>query len=201
MTKKVDWESIELDFRAGLKTLRVIADEHGLSHVAVTKRAKRDGWARDLSVRIRAKTEYLVNKRLVNEKVTKERLVTEKQLIDAAAETQTTIVVTHRKDIQRSRAIGTKLFLELEAQTDNNELYGQLGELMAKPNVNFDKLNEIYKKTIAMPGRVDSFKKLTDSLKNTIGMERQAFGLADNANGDADAPKERMVFDLHDYNL
>ena len=46
-----DWERIELDYRAGIKTLRQIADEHGISHVAVAKRAKRDGWTRDLSVR------------------------------------------------------------------------------------------------------------------------------------------------------
>jgi len=44
-----DWERIELDYRAGIKTLRQIADEHGITHGAVNKRAKRDGWERDLS--------------------------------------------------------------------------------------------------------------------------------------------------------
>ena len=45
-----DWERIELDYRAGIKTLRQIADENGISHGAINKRAKRDGWERDLSV-------------------------------------------------------------------------------------------------------------------------------------------------------
>lgn len=43
-----DWEHIELDYRAGVKTLRPIAAEHGITHGAINKRAKRDGWERDL---------------------------------------------------------------------------------------------------------------------------------------------------------
>lgn len=44
--KQVDWELVEKDYRAGLKTLRQIAQERGVSHVAVGKRAKRSGWMR-----------------------------------------------------------------------------------------------------------------------------------------------------------
>ena len=47
--KPTDWERIELDYRAGIKTLRQIADENGITHGAINKRAKRDGWERDLS--------------------------------------------------------------------------------------------------------------------------------------------------------
>ena len=46
-----DWERIELDYRAGVKTLRQIADEHGISHGAINKRAKRDGWERKKATR------------------------------------------------------------------------------------------------------------------------------------------------------
>lgn len=55
-----DWEKIELDYRAGIKTLREIAADHGISHQAINKRAKRDGWSRDLSAKIRAKAEPVV---------------------------------------------------------------------------------------------------------------------------------------------
>ena len=41
-----DWERIELDYRAGIKTLRQIADGSGVSHVAVSKRAHKHGWER-----------------------------------------------------------------------------------------------------------------------------------------------------------
>ena len=55
MTKVVDWERIELDYRAGIKTLRDIAQEHGITHGAITKRSKRDDWVRDLTAKIQAK--------------------------------------------------------------------------------------------------------------------------------------------------
>lgn len=53
--KKIDWEKIEVDYRAGVKTLREIAEEHGITHAYVKKRAKCDGWERDLTAKIKAK--------------------------------------------------------------------------------------------------------------------------------------------------
>lgn len=53
--KKIDWEKIEVDYRAGVKTLREIADEHNITHGAINKRAKRDGWERDLTAKIKTK--------------------------------------------------------------------------------------------------------------------------------------------------
>jgi hypothetical protein len=44
--KEVDWKVVEREYRAGVKTMRKLADEHGISHAAVGKRAKRDGWTR-----------------------------------------------------------------------------------------------------------------------------------------------------------
>lgn len=46
-----DWERIEFDYRAGVRSLREIAGEHGISHVAINKRAKRDGWERERATR------------------------------------------------------------------------------------------------------------------------------------------------------
>ena len=39
-----DWERIEADYRAGLLSVREIATAQGISHTAVQKRAKADGW-------------------------------------------------------------------------------------------------------------------------------------------------------------
>ena len=86
----VDWERIEADFRAGVKTLRVIASENGISHVAIAKRAKRDKWPRDLSAKIKAKAEALVNKRSVNSLVTK---ATESEVVEANAHMQADVIL------------------------------------------------------------------------------------------------------------
>ena len=62
----VDWERIEIDFRAGVKSLREIAEASGTSHVNISKRAKKSGWVRDLSTKIQAKADELVNAASVN---------------------------------------------------------------------------------------------------------------------------------------
>jgi len=53
--KAVDWESVEREYRAGIRSLRDIAGEVGVSEGAVRKRAKAEGWERDLSARITSK--------------------------------------------------------------------------------------------------------------------------------------------------
>ena len=80
-----DWERIELDYRAGVKTLRQIADEQGITHGAINKRAKRDGWERDLAAKIQANAEALVSKAAVSTPVSTETKVSERQVVEANA--------------------------------------------------------------------------------------------------------------------
>ncbi len=188
--KVIDWEKIELDYRAGVKTLRQIADEHDISHVSINKRAKRDGWVRDLSAKIKAKADDLVTKSLVTNEVTNEKRLTEKQIIDEGATALTNIRLGQRKDIQRSRKIAMSLFDELEHQVgiENVENLEKLGELLrSEDDKGRDALNDLYMKIISMPGRVKSMKDLSDTLKTLIALERQAFGLDDENNKPVDA--------------
>lgn len=41
-----NWESIERDFRMGVRAVTAIAQEHSITEGAIRKRAKRDGWVR-----------------------------------------------------------------------------------------------------------------------------------------------------------
>jgi hypothetical protein len=186
---EADWERVELEYRAGVLTLREIADRNGITHAAVLKRAKRDSWTRDLTERINARAAELVAKQ-VSEEVTSTRLKNDEAVVDGVAAKVADSLLSHRKDIKRYNALSQSLLSELEASTDNTELFGQLGELLRSENEKgVDKLNDIYQKVIAMPGRVDSLKKLSEVLKTLIGLERQALGMSDNANGDANTPK------------
>jgi len=49
----IDWEAIEREFRAGQLSVVEIGRQHGLSHTAINKRAKRDGWTRNLADKVR----------------------------------------------------------------------------------------------------------------------------------------------------
>lgn len=46
MAGPIDWERIEGDYRAGILSLREIAEAGGCTEGAIRKRAKRDGWDR-----------------------------------------------------------------------------------------------------------------------------------------------------------
>lgn len=120
MARNIDWESIERDYRAGLRTLREIADEHGVSHQAINKRAKRDGWDRDLQVRIAAKAEALVAKREVAKEVAKARLATERQTIEANAQMLADTILLQREDVQRARRVEEGIWADLEAAGDES---------------------------------------------------------------------------------
>ena len=175
-----DWERVELDYRAGIKTLRQIAGENGISEGAIRKRAKRDDWTRDLSERIQDKAEQLVRKDVVRSLVRKESSVSERVLVDANARAIADVQLAQRKLIQRKQAIVESLMQELEAQVgpENAALLDELGELMRSPDdAGQDKLNDLYRRIISLPERAKTAKTLAETLRITIDMERQAFGM------------------------
>lgn len=189
--KKVapDWERIEVDYRAGLLSVREIAAAQGVSHTAIQKRAKTQGWERDLKARIKAKADSLVAKREVASQVATKKAATEQQVVDANAQVIADIRISHRTDIARSRALTMSLLAELEQQTDNLELFEDLGELMRNPDEKgTDRLNDLYHKVISLGSRTSTMKQLSDSLKTLIGLEREAYGLGDSGGDDEKTP-------------
>lgn len=190
-----DWEAIESAYRAGLLSVREIASQQGVTHTAINKRAKRDGWERDLKAKIKAKADSLVSKREVSRLVSTEKAVSERQLIEASAEVIANVRMEHRGDIRRAREITNSLFDELGAECADVASLRKLGELMIEPDENGrDKLNEIYHSIIAMPERVKSVKALSDALKNLIGLERQAYDI-DGPEGDNSVKKLSDMMD------
>ncbi len=187
-----DWERIEADYRAGILSLREIAAQHGVSHVAIQKRAKKNGWSRDLAAKIQAKAEELVTKSAVTAAVTKAALATERQIIEANAERIARVRGEHRADIGRMRALVLALLAELETETGDIQAFRELGELLRAPDdKGGDKLNDLYHKVISSAGRIDSLKKLSEALKNLVALEREAYGLR----AEAEVPPGSAVFE------
>ncbi|HGP4151377.1 TPA: hypothetical protein ACLMQK_004090 [Yersinia enterocolitica] len=173
---KPDWEAIESAYRAGLMSIREIASQHGITHGAINKRAKRDGWERDLKAKIKAKADALVSKR----EVSTGKALSERILIEANAEVIANVRMEHRGDIRRAREITNALFDELGAECADIESLRKLGELMLQPDENGrDRLNEVYQSIIALPERVKAVKALSDAMKNLIGLERQAYDIGE----------------------
>lgn len=173
-----DWERIEQDYRAGVLSIREIAGQHGITDGAIRKRAKAQDWERDISAKANAKADALVRAEQVRSQVRTESALSERVLIEATAQVIADVRMRHRGDIGRALSLSMKLLAELEGQTDSLELLEQLGELMrSEDERGQDKRNDLYNKIIATPSRIDSVKKLSETLKNLIGLEREAYGL------------------------
>ena len=173
-TQKADWHAVERDYRAGLLSLREIGKLHGVSHVRIQAVAAEQGWQRDLTAKIQAKADELVQRR----EATALTVQDERGVIDANAQVIANVRTAHRQDINRARGLANALMAELEAQTFDAVLMGQLGELMRSPGEDgADRLNDIYKKVISTPGRVDTAKKLIETMKSVVSMEREAYGI------------------------
>ena len=180
LTSGVDWESIERDFRAGVKTLRAIASEHAVSHQAIDKRAKKEGWPRDLSAKIAAERQKQVDRAAVDKPVDK---IAEKEVVDANATLQADIILAHRVDIPRKRSLVAKLFSEVESHTDGGDLLEQLA--LALRQGDQDKLADMARRVASLPQRIKGVSELITAYKSLIGLERQAFGIdSDAAMGD-----------------
>jgi len=140
-----DWQRIELDYRAGIKTLRQIGEENGVTEAAIRKRARRDEWTRDLSARIAARAEDLVRKSEVRKLVRKNDFAyPESLVVKTVSQCVADISTTHRALLERSIAVSAQLL-----------------ELAEGPEMEPEK-------------RARMFKIVTDSMETVIRLQRQA---------------------------
>lgn len=190
--KQVDWESVERDYSAGLLSLREIAAKYDTKESSIRYKANQNDWSRDLSKKIEQKTNEKLRKIELRTELRSEKAISEKEIIEASAQAIVNVKLEHRGDIRKSKRIVNSLFDELELTTDNRELFEQLGEMLRnESDSGQDKLNDIYKKVISMPQRIDGVKKLTDALKTMIGLEREAYDIQS-----APTPTENAVTEL-----
>ena len=185
--RTIDWERLEPDWRAGIKSVPQMVAEYEeatgktVSKSAINKHFKDFGIPRDLAAKIKAKADAIVSASMVSGKVSTDTNATDVEIINKAATDIAIIQLAHRQDIRRNRELANKLMSELEAQTGNLELFHQLSELMQSNDKDaVGKLDDMYRRVIALPSRVDTAKKLAETLKVLIGLEREAFNIDGN---------------------
>jgi hypothetical protein len=179
--KDVDWERVEADYRAGILTDRAIGKGHGLSHGAIQKRAKKEGWSRDLAQRIEKRREEKVAKAAVAKHGSQMSLATEKQVIEANAEMQTSVILGIRKDVGLLKKTVLGLASELSALS-NQELQDALELILVDKTDKSSQayitgLNKAFDAALSLGGRSSTVKNLVGSLGILIDKERQAFGI------------------------
>lgn len=198
MSDKVtpDWNQIELDYRAGIKSLRQIASEHGIkSDNSIRKRAAKFGWQRDLNNTINDVADELVRKDTVRNQVRSKSVhsenvrttqddrqdfdISEEETIEENAKAIAQVRIAHRRDIARSRNLFTKMIEEIEELTSKDlqeNMQNMLDQLLDQGWIDKFEATAIAR-TISLNNRIGQLKTLSDSLKTIVTLERQAYNM------------------------
>ena len=185
MSKQTDWEAIEREYRAGILSTREIARQHDISDTAIRKKAKAEGWERDLSDKVRQQARARLVREESSQSGSQEPRANEAQTIEAAALRQVEVVRQHRQAIGRGRDITLRLLDELETATTH---LGELEEMIedeTASDTNSLRRNAMLK-AVALPSRAGVIKDLSAAAKNWVALERQAFAIDDG--GDPNEP-------------
>lgn len=190
---RIDWQVVHLEYRANLLSTRQIADRHGITEGAIRKRAKRDGWVRDLSSEIRDVAEDMVRKSeagAVDPVRTGPRTIPERETILASASAIVEQKLRTRKQIRQSQTVFDDLIGELTAINTNLDDLRALGEMLRSPdNIEQEKAFDSLSKAISLPNRFAMLKTATDAMKNIQAVSRLEYGLDKASATDDSAPK------------
>lgn len=187
----VDWEAIEKEYRAGVLSVREIGKQHRLSEGAIRKRARRDGWERDLTDKVREKVRTALVRSEVRTETDANSPRTEREIVDDAAAAVVALVREHRSDLRDGRELAATLLSQLKAVTGNREaIEGAIVELTeAGPR------QQAMLRAVALPAHVACLRDLSNVLKNLIPLERQAFNVDDGGPPDPPDAGEAKVVD------
>lgn len=166
--RQTDWEKIEAEYRAGQLSVREIARQHGVSHTLVNRKAKDEGWVRDLSAKVRQE----VTARLVSADVSTD--VSNPNVRDTvrlAAERGVEVVRQHRATFARMHKIAHALLDAVEAKVQGDTLNPAMALIGEKETT------------------ADVLEKVQRTVCKIVPLERQAFNL----NGDSDEERGKVT--------
>jgi hypothetical protein len=167
--KTIDWEKVEAEYRAGQFSVREIGRQNGVSHVAINKKAKAEGWTRDLAAKVRQE----IKNRLVTGPVTN---VNTKAAVETAVARGIELVRQHSTILSRTNGIIAKFLDELDAESDHIADIEAEIELETASDRSPQRRNAMLR-AISLPSRAATVRELSAAIKNVIPLERQAHNL------------------------
>ena len=176
---RTDWEAIERDYRTGLYTLRELETKHGAVHSTIDRKAKRDGWSKDLAKLIRQETNAkLIAATLQQDCDTARQNAT--KTVSVASDLAKDVILGHRKGLKRLTDVKIKLLAQIEQAADNMVSLSEVIEMVRNPDDNgIDRANDALRKAMGRSALVDDLKKLADVDERVRKGEREAFSLDD----------------------
>ena len=169
----VDWEAVERDYRAGVLSIREIGRLNGVSEGAIRKKAKGEGWQRDLTARVAEK----VRTELVRSEVRTANHQTEKEIIEVAAATVVQVVREHRGRIKQGNQLVELLTNQLIDVAGKREEFEAAIELETADDKTIERRARLMK-AVSLGAHASIAVNLANATKTWVGLEREAFGIA-----------------------
>lgn len=165
MAKRHDWELIEREYRTGRFSLTQLEKRHGVHRSNISRRAKKDNWEKDLTDRVRERTQQKITKASLSPEAQAAFDNDDDQIVEHAANENAAVVKGHRKNLERWRGIAER-FAEL--------LENQLAEGKIKVELPTGGSTEI---DIPLEYVGKCMGHGTQALDRVIKLERQNYGL------------------------
>ena len=190
---RTDWEAVQSQYRTGVLSIREIARQHGTSDTAVRKKARAEGWLRDLTGRVGEQVRGALVRSPVRSLHARGSAVrTEREIVESAAAIVVAVVREHRTQIasgqdivqalmdQLMQAVGGRAALEAKVDAlSKDELQGQSRAAL--------------KQALSLASHAATVRDLSNAMKNLIGLERQAFSVDAQAVPEPQAPVLELV--------
>jgi transposase-like protein len=153
--KQIDWEAIERDYRLGQLSVREISRRHEIEASTITRRAKKEAWARDFSEEVKARTRaglVEIAKQQAQQHATDSNTAL-RDSVDIAVETNLKVLREHQIGIRGN------------------------AERLARLTEKFDTLAESAADLMDMTKAASSFESLVRAQKTLVGLEREALNI------------------------
>ena len=121
----IDWETIENEYRAGMLSIREVARRNGVDHAYLIRTAKKKGWSRDLTEKVKR----AVTRKLVTNSVTASN-AKDGEIVAAESDRVVQVATLHRADINRLREMEQVLLTELGKNPTKLHICHHQGEII-----------------------------------------------------------------------
>lgn len=174
----IDWEKIERQYRLGKKTDEEVSAANKISRSALARRAKKEGWSKDLSEQVKLETRAKVSAAIVKKATEKLRESHKKDsnAVEVEAISNALLIAEHEKVGTKGRELFEKILDRIAEQVDAAPSIEAVAKMVeAEDPLALPALRKI----LALPSYVDSAKKATEGAAKAIEVERKARNLDD----------------------
>jgi len=182
--KKVDYESIAPEWRAGIKSPNQLAQEYtertgiAVTRMAIVKHFQKAGVPRDLAAKIKAEADRQVNARMAAAKVAGK--VSDTEVVLVVGSSMADIRSEHMQSATKTRKLVEDLISELNLQCDGVDGIKKMLEVMAlsgSETLDIKSVEKALRKVISFSGRVGNAKALLEAFCRAVDVERKVYGI------------------------